>query len=169
MPVHRSGAENGSNHRLEHLDEGLRVDRFAHGAHAGGQLAHLRELLRREAGDGHDQARAHHTLGGQLAQHFDAVHVGHDDVGDHDVGCALADGHQRLDAALVHHQLRTRQGFVDEQGEDLARQFNSAFLEVSAKTRHNVDLIFHNLIQQINKQSPPKTAKKGGKKSCMIL
>jgi len=55
-----------------------------------------------------------------------------------------------------------------EQGEDLARKFGCAFLEASAKTRVNVDQIFHDLIRQINKHSPPpkKEKKKGG---CMIL
>jgi len=55
-----------------------------------------------------------------------------------------------------------------DQGEDLARKFGCAFLEASAKTRVNVDQIFHDLIRQINKHSPPpkKEKKKGG---CMIL
>jgi len=55
-----------------------------------------------------------------------------------------------------------------DQGEDLARKFGCAFLEASAKTRVNVDQIFHDLIRQINKHSPPpkKEKKKGG---CLIL
>lgn len=55
-----------------------------------------------------------------------------------------------------------------DQGEDLARKFGCAFLEASAKTRVNVDQIFHDLIRQINKHSPPpkQQKKKGG---CLIL
>eukprot|EP01115_Flamella_aegyptia_P010387 TRINITY_DN45_c0_g2_i2.p1 TRINITY_DN45_c0_g2~~TRINITY_DN45_c0_g2_i2.p1 ORF type:complete len:185 (+),score=75.14 TRINITY_DN45_c0_g2_i2:65-619(+) len=55
-----------------------------------------------------------------------------------------------------------------EQGEELARKFGCAFLEASAKTRVNVDQIFHDLIRQINKHSPPpkQQKKKGG---CLIL
>jgi len=47
-----------------------------------------------------------------------------------------------------------------EQGEDLARKFGCAFLEASAKTRVNVDQIFHDLIRQINKHSPPPKKEK---------
>jgi len=56
-----------------------------------------------------------------------------------------------------------------DQGEDLARKFGCAFLEASAKTRVNVDQIFHDLIRQINKHSPPpkKDKKKSG--GCLIL
>jgi len=54
-----------------------------------------------------------------------------------------------------------------EQGEDLSRKFSCAFLEASAKTRVNVDQIFHDLIRQINKHSPPP--KKEKKKGCLIL
>jgi len=55
-----------------------------------------------------------------------------------------------------------------DQGEDLARKFGCAFLEASAKTRVNVEQIFHDLIRQINKHNPvtKKEKKKGG---CMIL
>jgi small GTP-binding protein len=66
--------------------------------------------------------------------------------------------------------LEEQRVITTEQGEDLARQFQSAFLEVSAKTRHNVDQIFQNLILQINKITPPpKAGGKGGKKKCIIL
>eukprot|EP01116_Phalansterium_solitarium_P008507 TRINITY_DN22417_c0_g1_i1.p1 TRINITY_DN22417_c0_g1~~TRINITY_DN22417_c0_g1_i1.p1 ORF type:complete len:185 (-),score=47.84 TRINITY_DN22417_c0_g1_i1:325-879(-) len=55
-----------------------------------------------------------------------------------------------------------------EQGDELAKKFGSAFLEASAKTRTNVDLIFNTLIRQINKLNPVKgDAKK--KKGCLLL
>lgn len=65
--------------------------------------------------------------------------------------------------------LQDQRVITTEQGEDLARKFGCAFLEASAKTRVNVDQIFHDLIRQINKLSPPP--KKEGKKKggCMIL
>jgi len=66
--------------------------------------------------------------------------------------------------------LQDQRVITTDQGEDLARKFGCAFLEASAKTRVNVDQIFHDLIRQINKLSPPpkgKDKKKGGK--CLIL
>jgi Ras-related protein Rap-1A/Ras-related protein Rap-1B len=65
--------------------------------------------------------------------------------------------------------LQDQRVITTEQGEDLARKFGCAFLEASAKTRVNVDQIFHDLIRQINKLSPPP--KKEGKKKggCLIL
>jgi len=67
--------------------------------------------------------------------------------------------------------LQDQRVITTDQGEDLARKFGCAFLEASAKTRVNVDQIFHDLIRQINKLSPPskgKEKKKGGGK-CLIL
>ena len=67
--------------------------------------------------------------------------------------------------------LQDQRVITTDQGEDLARKFGCAFLEASAKTRVNVDQIFHDLIRQINKLSPPKPGKekkKGGGK-CLIL
>jgi len=56
-----------------------------------------------------------------------------------------------------------------EQGDELAKKFgNCAFLEASAKTRTNVDLIFNTLIRQINKLNPVKGDQKK-KKGCLIL
>jgi len=66
--------------------------------------------------------------------------------------------------------LQDQRVITTDQGEDLARKFSCAFLEASAKTRVNVDQIFHDLIRQINKLSPPvniKGKKKG--KVCLIL
>jgi len=66
--------------------------------------------------------------------------------------------------------LQDQRVITTDQGEDLARKFGCAFLEASAKTRVNVDQIFHDLIRQINKLSPPpnpKGKKKGTK--CLIL
>jgi len=56
-----------------------------------------------------------------------------------------------------------------EQGDELAKKFgNCAFLEASAKTRTNVELIFNTLIRQINKLNPGKPDKPK-KKGCLIL
>jgi len=65
--------------------------------------------------------------------------------------------------------LQDQRVITTDQGEDLAKKFGCAFLEASAKTRVNVDQIFHDLIRQINKLSPPpknQGKKKGG---CLIL
>jgi Ras-related protein Rap-1A/Ras-related protein Rap-1B len=59
---------------------------------------------------------------------------------------------------------------TQEQGEALARKFGGCtFLESSAKTKVNVDAIFHDLIRQISAQHPPevKAAKKKG--GCALL
>jgi len=56
-----------------------------------------------------------------------------------------------------------------EQGTDLSKKFSCAFLEASAKTRVNVEQIFHDLIRQINKLSPPPKAKKEKKGGCILL
>lgn len=37
------------------------------------------------------------------------------------------------------------------EGEDLARQFNCAFIETSAKSRINVDNSFHNIVREIRR------------------
>jgi len=58
-----------------------------------------------------------------------------------------------------------------EQGEALAKKFNSCtFVESSAKTKVNVEQIFHDLIRQINKKSPDTANKPVKKKGgCMVL
>jgi len=56
-----------------------------------------------------------------------------------------------------------------DQGNDLAKKFGCAFLEASAKTRVNVEQIFHDLIRQINKLSPPPKPKKEKKGGCVVL
>ncbi|KAG7004992.1 ras-like protein [Physcia stellaris] len=38
-----------------------------------------------------------------------------------------------------------------QEGEDLARQFNCAFIETSAKSRINVDNAFHNIVREIRR------------------
>ena len=43
-----------------------------------------------------------------------------------------------------------------DQGQHLARQFNCAFMEASAKVKINVPEIFYNLVRQINSKSPQK-------------
>jgi len=56
-----------------------------------------------------------------------------------------------------------------EQGTELARKFTCAFLEASAKTRVNVEQIFHDLIRQINRLNPAPKAKKEKKGGCTLL
>jgi len=56
-----------------------------------------------------------------------------------------------------------------EQGTELSRKFGCAFLEASAKTRVNVEQIFHDLIRQINKLNPAPKAKKEKKGGCTLL
>eukprot|EP00012_Vannella_robusta_P009849 CAMPEP_0206193980 /NCGR_PEP_ID=MMETSP0166-20121206/6912_1 /ASSEMBLY_ACC=CAM_ASM_000260 /TAXON_ID=95228 /ORGANISM="Vannella robusta, Strain DIVA3 518/3/11/1/6" /LENGTH=187 /DNA_ID=CAMNT_0053610841 /DNA_START=47 /DNA_END=610 /DNA_ORIENTATION=+ len=61
---------------------------------------------------------------------------------------------------------------TNEQGESLARKFGGCtFLEASAKTKSNVDQIFHDLIRQINAANPVSDGggkkKKGG--ACMLI
>ncbi|KRZ04286.1 Ras-related protein Rap-1, partial [Trichinella zimbabwensis] len=57
-----------------------------------------------------------------------------------------------------------------DQGQNLARQFNCAFLETSAKAKVNVNEVFYDLVRQINRRFPdPKQRKKRSKKKCGIL
>merc|ERR1712071_376766 len=57
-----------------------------------------------------------------------------------------------------------------DQGMNLARHWNSASLESSAKTKFNVTEIFYNLVQQINRKSPEKSKQKGKRRRrCCIL
>jgi len=56
-----------------------------------------------------------------------------------------------------------------EQGINLARTFNCAFMETSAKAKINVNDIFYDLVRQINKKSPEKKLNKKKKSICLIL
>lgn len=58
-----------------------------------------------------------------------------------------------------------------DQGLNLAKNFNCAFLESSAKAKINVNEIFYDLVRQINRKSPDKVKNKkpGGKRSCTLL
>merc|ERR1711991_1063768 len=51
------------------------------------------------------------------------------------------------------------------QGDNLSKEFGCNFLECSAKGKVNVDQLFHNLIDQINKSEPQEVKKKG---KCML-
>jgi len=64
--------------------------------------------------------------------------------------------------------LNDQRVITTDQGQDLAKKFNCSFMEASAKTRNNVEAIFHDLIRQINKLSPPVTNKKK-KGGCNLL
>jgi small GTP-binding protein len=55
-----------------------------------------------------------------------------------------------------------------EQGSNLAHQFGCTFLETSAKAKINVNNIFYDLVQQINKISPERKAKEK-KRLCALL
>jgi len=66
--------------------------------------------------------------------------------------------------------LQDQRVITTEQGQELARKFGCSFLEASAKKRINVDEIFHDLIRQINKISPPPKSGKDKKRgACSIL
>jgi len=56
-----------------------------------------------------------------------------------------------------------------DQGQGLARQFNCAFLETSAKSKINVNEIFYDLVRQINKKHPESVGKKKKKSGCCVL
>lgn len=57
-----------------------------------------------------------------------------------------------------------------EQGQNLARHFNCAFMETSAKAKIHVNDVFYDLVRQINKKSPKKDEKiKKPIKYCKIL
>lgn len=50
-----------------------------------------------------------------------------------------------------------------DQGQSLAKQFNCAFMEASAKMKINVNDIFSNLVKQINSKTPDKSNQKSSK------
>uniref|UniRef100_A0A182MJZ7 Uncharacterized protein n=1 Tax=Anopheles culicifacies TaxID=139723 RepID=A0A182MJZ7_9DIPT len=54
-------------------------------------------------------------------------------------------------------------------GRSLATQFNCAFMETSAKAKINVNDIFYDLVQQINKKSPERKPNKKKKSLCTLL
>lgn len=56
-----------------------------------------------------------------------------------------------------------------EQGQNLARHFNCAFMETSAKAKIHVNDVFYDLVRQINKKSPKKDVPKPRKTKCVIL
>lgn len=56
-----------------------------------------------------------------------------------------------------------------ELGKQLAQQFNCSFMETSAKAKINVNDIFNDLVQQINKKSPEKKQSKKKNKLCTLL
>lgn len=60
-----------------------------------------------------------------------------------------------------------------EMGESLAKRFGCTFLEASAKTKHNVEQIFYDLIRQIWRSDPHPKDKdnKGssGRRGCQLL
>ncbi|XP_013396125.1 ras-related protein O-Krev [Lingula anatina] len=56
-----------------------------------------------------------------------------------------------------------------DQGQNLARAWNCAFLETSAKSKINVNEIFYDLVRQINKKSPHRMQGKEKSKCCCLL
>lgn len=60
-----------------------------------------------------------------------------------------------------------------DQGQHLAKQFNCAFMEASAKVKINVPEIFYNLVRQINSKTParqnPTKSKESKCCSCSLL
>jgi len=56
-----------------------------------------------------------------------------------------------------------------DQGQNLARQFQCAFLETSAKMKVNVLEIFYDLVRQINKKNPGPGRQKKKKSGCALL
>lgn len=56
-----------------------------------------------------------------------------------------------------------------DQGQGLARQWNCTFLETSAKSKINVNEIFHDLVRQINKKNPDVKSKSTKKKTCCLF
>lgn len=57
-----------------------------------------------------------------------------------------------------------------EQGSNLARHFNCAFMETSAKAKIHVNDVFYDLVRQINKKSPKSDTKPIKRpKPCCIL
>ncbi|EJW86125.1 hypothetical protein WUBG_02965 [Wuchereria bancrofti] len=53
-----------------------------------------------------------------------------------------------------------------DQGSNLARSFNSAFLETSAKAKINVNEVFYDLVRQINRRHPEVNRRQTGSSTC---
>ncbi|KAL3982096.1 Ras-related protein Rap-1b [Acanthocheilonema viteae] len=53
-----------------------------------------------------------------------------------------------------------------DQGSNLARSFNSAFLETSAKAKINVNEVFYDLVRQINRRHPEVSRRQAGSSTC---
>ncbi|VDN01649.1 unnamed protein product [Thelazia callipaeda] len=53
-----------------------------------------------------------------------------------------------------------------DQGSNLARAFNSAFLETSAKAKINVNEVFYDLVRQINRRHPEVNKRQTGSATC---
>ena len=56
-----------------------------------------------------------------------------------------------------------------DQGVNLAKNFNCAFLESSAKAKINVNEIFYDLVRQINRKSPASTKTHKKQRQCCLL
>lgn len=56
-----------------------------------------------------------------------------------------------------------------DQGQNLARSWNSSFLETSAKSKINVNEIFYDLVRQIGRKNPEVKAKQKKKSLCCLF
>ncbi|KAL3077172.1 hypothetical protein niasHS_013161 [Heterodera schachtii] len=64
------------------------------------------------------------------------------------------------------YDLEDERVVAKEQGMNLARQFNSSFLETSAKHKINVHEVFYDLVRQINRRYPDSGRRPSSKKNC---
>lgn len=83
---------------------------------------------------------------------------------------------QKVPMCLVGNKcdLADQRVISTEQGQELAKKWDCTFLETSAKTKHNVDAIFYDLVRQINRMMPhvvnsDKNRSGRRRKTCTLL
>ncbi|KAL6068815.1 DNA-binding transcription factor rap1 [Balamuthia mandrillaris] len=81
----------------------------------------------------------------------------------------IKEDHQDIPIVLVANKvdLEEERAVSAEEGKSLAQKFNTGFIEASAKSNHNVNEVFYELVRMINKwreknpsQAPQKPTKK---------